>query len=463
MLNPIRMFSESQYRDLWEGIKPGTCDVTPVGNNINTGQTFTPSNWTPLAPYLVNTLQERKSGNVDGNANDWKPFCHHKVVTGLPVSQPRLFYPTGQYVTSIDNSQHLYHVVEVHGDPLFPYGDAGSVSGGPPISGLPSFEDTTLPEGRFIPQPGNLDDVKQMALSAILPLLKPQLSLVNSIIELKDFESVPRTLKGLYKFAFLGKRSVREAFRVGSDSYLQMQFNFLPLISDVKGIISSLQRTNARINELIRRSGQPQVRHFDYSWGEFTDGEDHVTQQVDGLAFQYASIAGNVTRHRYVSYDMSRVHIELDYNYNYSQYQIENARILSLLDALGVNLNPAIVWNAIKWSFVVDWVFGVSRWLSQFAQRNMALEINIRRALWSIKRKRRIGTFLDIGCDTGLPWINGSKGIPQRTCIESAYRRELWMPSLSSIISSGLSPKEVSLGAALVLARDPRRKSRKAR
>jgi hypothetical protein len=46
-----------------------------------------------------------------------------------------------------------------------------------------------------------------------------------------------------------------------------------------------------------------------------------------------------------------------------------------LLDSLGFELNPRIIWDAIPFSFVIDWFFGVGSWLQRF--RVDALELPI--------------------------------------------------------------------------------------
>jgi hypothetical protein len=168
---------------------------------------------------------------------------------------------------------------------------------------------------------------------------------------------------------------------------------------------------------------------------------------------------------RQVSYDASAFHAEIEYNYNYTQYQTEHARLLGLLDYFGVNLNPQIIWNAIPWSFVVDWVFSVGRFLDRFKVSNMEPKINIRRYLWSIKRKRTVVTTrytIPIESWWHPPLkLSHHRTVPASVVEETAYRRQVGLPGSSLIESSGVSLKEFTLGAALVLSR--RRHSHKPR
>ena len=127
----------------------------------------------------------------------------------------------------------------------------------------------------------------------------------------------------------------------------------------------------------------------------------------------------------------------------------------SHLDALGANLNPAIIWNAIPWSFVVDWVINVSQWLSTQRVGFMDPKINILRYLWSVKRVRSIivqrKAFAPDYIDGPYKQVSGP--VPLPTVRESAYCRVVGLPSEHSILTSGLNANEFSLAAALVISR----------
>lgn len=141
-------------------------------------------------------------------------------------------------------------------------------------------------------------------------------------------------------------------------------------------------------------------------------------------------------------------HAEVEYEFSYSDFQTEYAQLLALLDSLGVNFNPAIIWNAIPFSFVIDWVVGVSSWLNRLKVGNMDPAINISRYLWSIRRKRRIdcqlGTYDSYGFESRSP-------LP--TLTETAYRRTCKMPARGLFTTSGLNSQELRLGGALLILR----------
>jgi hypothetical protein len=169
---------------------------------------------------------------------------------------------------------------------------------------------------------------------------------------------------------------------------------------------------------------------------------------------------------RIVSSFPSEFHAEIEYTYKYAQFQVEFAQLLGLLDAFGINLNPATIWRAIPFSFIVDWVINVGRWLDRLKLRNMEPAINIRRYCWSIKRSRRID------CTIGRFSANYSPNssvfapdhsIPLPSVSETSYGRWITLPDRTSIESSSLDSEEFTLGAALLLSRRRSRSRRDAR
>lgn len=408
--------------------------------------------------------------NSDSSKKAWKNFENYVVASsrshaGLSEMTAWAsiweFYPK-YYKASSRHTLFGYDGYVPGGGGTRPFGDPGR-----PFVGLFQMYEKRADDG-FVPAPVNLGELEQRALRSMLPSIKAELSSINSTIELKDFVSLPHLLTSLGKFAFLQTgRTLRELARLGADSYLQWKFNIRPLISDICGIFSALSSVERRINDLLTRAGSPQTRHFRFEWQEMPQADVSTSEgYYVWRDFQLpTNMYLNTFRCRREAYAPKSVfHAEVEYNFNFSRYQVEHARLLGLLDAFGVNLNPAIVWNAIPWSFVVDWVLGVSRWLDQFKVENMKPVINIRRYLWSVKRTRETRLFKIADTATGaygfpaLPSVRTEVLMP--VVREESFRRFVGFPSISSITSSGLTLTEFSLGAALVIARRRRRPKR---
>jgi hypothetical protein len=345
------------------------------------------------------------------------------------------------------------------------------------------FDPNPIIAGEYINPPDEIQDYLQRALKTMWPAVKPRLSIPNTLYELKDFRSLPRTLNGIAQFGLKGAgkqrlkniatasyrrqlsrsargivrsagRNTREGVRTVSDAYLQKEFNVGPLLSDIAGLFLGVQRVADEMYKLLYDAERPQKRYFRYTFDEFKPESTlyYNYNPIEGQNWPwYGSYCTTES-----AYKQSVFNAEMRFSYYYSAFRIEYARVLSLLDSIGVNLNPAIIWNAIPWSFVIDWVIGVSRWLDQFKIRAFEPVVNILGFCWSIKRERWIRSHYEVGQN----WHRLHHQVVQMPDVrEVAYRRHVGLPALSSFTTSGISLHELVLGAALGLTR--RRKHRK--
>lgn len=442
-------------------------EFTPYDEAIE-GQGGIPNYASFTIPSVVSSslkIFERISGRTRGNRKkrDWKNFEHFKSVCNPPETGFTLpvYVSDGLWVyQGIMNGVYVDYAEDYGGGDVDaePFGDAGMLD-----RNLPPFVESG-PDGDYIPSPDKLDEMVSHALKHMLPYIKEQLSLVNSLIELKDFKSLPNTIRSLVDFTRkffkrTGRKTLKDGVRLSADSYLQDKFNIEPLISDIMGIYNSLVGLEKRINDLLSRAGRPQTRHYAFRWVEFPNVVDELGSPyvVYGTQNSEFTVGPAVTyrKVRNVRYAPSTFHAEIEYNFNYTRYQVEHARLLATLDGLGVKLNPSIIWNAIPWSFVVDWVLRVGDYLDNFQVSNMEPQINILRFLWSVRRSRQIivsrGLNEAISGDFVVPSLGTQYHYPsvQQTC----YKRVSELPSSNSIESSGLSSKEFTLASALVLSR----------
>jgi hypothetical protein len=406
---------------------------------------------------------EEMTPNSDGNRRTWKPFEHYSCHADIPNTANVYSYVSGSFYPD-DKTYYSARITDPRVGYYGAYQSNGAAIDGPfgdlgrPFSGLDQLYVKRVTDNGFVPVPADLDSLNARALRLFSPTIKAELSSLNSLYELKDFVSLKKSLLGVKKLLFnSSRRPLRDLLRLGSDAYLQAAFNIAPLLSDITSVFNVVSAYERRLNDLLRRAGKRQSRHFAYSFEEFPS-------KTDTSAFRFLTpptavgpeIGNGVSIVRHTGTTFSQFHAQIEYNFNYTQYQVEHARLLGVLDSIGFNLNPAIIWNALPWSFVVDWVIGIGRWLDSYKIENMKPQINILRYLWSVKRSR----------ETNLSRHHGRLGSWQcplqntghvATILETSYRRSVGLPTTSSIESSGLNPKEFSLSAALVLSRRRRR------
>jgi len=415
-----------------------------------------------MPPRRVVVYDEQVSPDSGGGRKSWNDFEHYKLFGGMLPCGTDISYPTGDFVSWIPNSEGLWHKV-VLTDPYWRVQGFFSTDGFVPTDGLPPMRSDGV--RGFIPEPPGFGDLLDAAVKRWTVEVKSRMSIVNSLLEIGDIISLKRSCANVIRLAplfqkwkYLGEHlyDIRKVLMHGSDWYLQAQFNLFPLVDDVMGIKNALAAAERRARSLINGAGRPRTFHFDANVPDGVDGEDTVgPYSATGLFYPEANVFGPMYTHRYVTNKTTSFHVEIQYNYSFLDYQVAHAQLLVFLDMIGANLNPKIIWNAIPWSFVFDWVFGVAKWLDQFKVTNMDPQINIRRCLWSYKKSRLIAVSRSIGTkDSG--YLTCIDHLPIARYTEESYRRSNWMPGISSITSSGLSPKEISLGAALVFARRPR-------
>lgn len=343
-----------------------------------------------------------------------------------------------------------------------------------PLGGIPSLFTPTGEEG-IVNLPSDWDTLVGQSYEAMFPGVRSRLSLINSVYELKDVKSLPRTAAKMYQsyrqakrfidaYSNLGrllisdstrghwrKLTLKQLSRTGSDMYLQYMFNLSPLVSDIRAVKALMFDVKRQVEDLLNREGLDQSHHFKRELADtYPDAVENPTSSFKGSGSE--TFIGETKFSRYVMYDKRLFTGSLRYSFELPGWNREHALLEGFLDALGVQLNPAVIWNAIPWSFVVDWVFGVSRWLNQFKMANLWPSMHITGASHSLHVKRRIST--SIQCSTSGVRPGTGNTAPLFAVYEEAYRR---IPNSSTGVTqaiqlSGFSLKELSLAAALKLS-----------
>jgi hypothetical protein len=304
--------------------------------------------------------------------------------------------------------------------------------------------------------PSELAPYVESALQALLPGIRPRLSLLNSIYELKDFKSLPRTLakikdlgSTLLKGRIWGQRTLRRLLHSSADGYLQSEFNLKPLLSDIAGLRSAIAGVRDEVQKLLENEGKVRRLHRRstiYRW-PVSDSE-HATH----TAPVYYGEPYGVTFRRVVGPSPISFVATIQYQYALEPWEREQALLRGFLDAVGVNLNPAIIWNAIPWSFVVDWVINIGQWLDQFKTRNIEPKTRIHSYVVSQKFRRTIDTEYKLDA-THQPSPDPSP-VQMVNIVEEAYIRSNCNAHLIRwFTTSGLNLHEFSLAAALLAGR----------
>jgi len=289
------------------------------------------------------------------------------------------------------------------------------------------------------------------SLIAMLPGIRPSLSSVNSILELKDFKSLPKLLvqsrallRQIKSIRPKAKTTLRLASKLVANGYLSKEFAVDPLIRDYESVKQALVTVQKELSKLLRDAGRVLDRHYARSLDE-TVYSDSDYSHVDTT---HTSLVGDIRFDRSVRYRDRRFVATIRYSYKIPEMSKQLAIVNAFLDRFGINLNPAIIWNAIPFSFLIDWVVGVGQWLDQFKVRAIEPVCVIHDYCWSA----RIVRFIDVSKTHGVGGFYGA--VSTVNCVsveEDCFIRVPIVPDIvRSITTSGLNLKEFSLGAALV-------------
>lgn len=451
---------------------------TAYARKSTTGENYPGTPVTDSVPPYVERLEwlRDETGESQSGRNRFKS-CEHYLKkcsldrpmtdgsdTWVSPGSPSLGYWNIDYVTTPfcwDGAR--YGAASTYGMPVV-FGAWDS-----PLAGLPLLYEDTIRGRRIVrPDQSSLDDLVAQSLTAMLPGIKPSLSVLNTLAELKDIKSAGRSIGRINDALAASERlkealarsrhvvklltgqsrralaaaSLRTILKSGSDSYLQAQFNIGPLLRDIAGISSAVSSARSQLNTLIANAGRRQVKHYRARLSSHYTPRDETRSVAIPAAFRGVTTQGR----REVVYPVSMFYATIEYCYKmpYFNYSPEDYLPGAISDVLGANFNPSIIWNAIPWSFVVDWVVGVNRWLDQFKTRNIEPVTSISRYCYTTHVVRHIK----------LSHAEGGTPVPFARFEEEAYCRTPHSPDwYRSIELSGLNLKEFSLAGALALSR----------
>jgi hypothetical protein len=293
------------------------------------------------------------------------------------------------------------------------------------------------------------ENLSGYAFQQLLPGIRPGTSLINSIYELKDLKTIPLTLARIHKALdqleiYLGKKlkslsryASRETLKTlvggAADVHLQSKFNVLPMLQDITAVDFAINNVKGQLKRLTSEAQRPLTKHFSAPLMKFNDSRESVAGSSG------ASWPNALTFAREVVYVERMFRATIQYHYELDDTDPVDLYRHGLADYLGLQVSPQVIWNAIPFSFVVDWILGIGPWLSQFTMKRLGIVTHISQAGISIKVKRKATLRIE---------QYGQVGTFEE---ESYYRTPADVPLVSSIRSSGLNSTEFTLASSMVI------------
>jgi len=184
-----------------------------------------------------------------------------------------------------------------------------------------------------------------------------------------------------------------------ADAYITLQFGLLPLISDVNKLLqfqSAVDRRCKELDRLYKKGGlRSRVRLVD------------ETLEVQTPAFTVASNLGHIVKLR--SHKITKVRRWATCRWlptsvpSFNTDEEKRALASSLVGGLNLNGLTMAAWNAVPWSFLVDWFANASDVLA--ASNNSLPATCVGRCLMT-----HVQTTVSYSREDSLGWLSGGDG-----------------------------------------------------
>lgn len=307
-----------------------------------------------------------------------------------------------------------------------------------------------------------------------LPSLNDGNSAVNFLLELRDIRSLARTAAHLRRLSSQLKRKIRTlkpsgnpsgahsaskaqssavaTAKAAADVHLSYSFGVAPFISDVKRMVKTMRTLKDRIEWLEANQNKTIVRHnrIKLTPPSFVDGD--VQDWTGSMSSYYSGTwgAGTITGRIKRSWVVPPVLIgTLKYTYALTSSVPLKDSLSTYLSAFGVEANPKIAWDAIPFSFLVDWVVDVGEFLGSFKIDALGIRTVVLDYCYSIKWHAIANCWVS---EYNPYRQKQTSFILTRQVERTRYERLVGVPSMTAIDTSGLGSREFLLGGSLALA-----------
>jgi hypothetical protein len=234
-----------------------------------------------------------------------------------------------------------------------------------PLAGtMPILEGVPLQPLFSSPSNAVLNQLCEEAFTNFNTQFPEEISIANFLWEMREIAGlIPKIRNGLLKAA--------------ANSHLAIEFGWKPLVGDLRALFNVLGRVNDRIDYLRERYMKPTRLGITREIPFLPIGKVVSLSYLGSMRFEYTRSKTECIYHA-----GGELFHSLDWIFG------TQARLRALLGAFGLT-NPAkIVWNALPYSFVVDWFANISSLLTAYANlQDASGHWQLRRLCWSYKLK----------------------------------------------------------------------------
>jgi hypothetical protein len=236
----------------------------------------------------------------------------------------------------------------------------------------------------------------RIAMDTMIPQMEEKVQLPLFLYELAEVRALALSaLELLARLPSALKRLFKKPLKEWSNRHLEATFGWLPFVSDVKAIYTNYVGIADDLLKFLEGSNKRMTLHFQKALAPTTFQPDEffdfyssltVSENSDGLEFLEGALS-EITFDTHTTREIKDLvfHATLEFEYRLPDVTPFMASLYAELDSWGINLSPSLIWEAIPFSFVVDWVVNVGGWLKRFDKTNLPVQIVIYNYSYSIK------------------------------------------------------------------------------
>lgn len=275
----------------------------------------------------------------------------------------------------------------------------------------------------------NIPNLVKEAYQTMKPSLQAGFSLTNFLVELTEF-------KTMFKLFTPHKGFVKSATKNTAGGYLNYQFGWKLFIKDCQEIYEKCTNFEKTLNDYKSQQGKLLVRHFAYIpdreflKGELNEGWVKSWKVCDvGVEF----------------------HATMTYRYTVPNLDRAYSKLRAVGDILGIKLTQSVIWEAIPFSFVIDWFVNVGDYLQQLETDYLESVVEIVDFCYSTKKTYSYKQWV-----CGQPAYNPDVKHDLATWQVTQYERVRTIPRDDELFglrkSDRYGTKQILLSSALLLS-----------
>jgi hypothetical protein len=290
---------------------------------------------------------------------------------------------------------------------------------------------------------------------------QPLANIGQFLVELKDIPRLPRALAHFFskKGAYGIQHHIRELprmykrlgfFRELGSEYLNVEFGWKPFLRDLRDGVSASVGLHEALAQLARDNGTGIRRKRTVS-SDVSITETSLTGV--GHPPVYPTVPGSLFAGPWKQRDITRESELYTFSGKFRYYIPDIGTSAwskrATLALFGLRPTPALLWNVLPWTWLLDWVLNTGTIMSNISENaaeNTVSEYACVMGNRYLSKERHI--------DFGLP--GGNRGSCSSLIERMSKARDIASPYGFGLNFEGFSPKQLSILLALGISRNPR-------